>query len=359
MLLWLICAVIAIWMALRHIPSRWDVYRPLPELIALIPLVWIPTAVILLVCVLVGAVPQGITAAALLCVQGLWHAAMLLDMPGPLLRLTGLPERRSTAEHGTHSGDALHVMTLNCRFGRADPISVIRTVRDNHIDVLALQEVTPELLQSLETAGLGTELSYAVTGASRDDDNGGSNALLLRVEANSSEESSITLPAAAIPTATLTLGETSIRFASAHPKSPGRGGRFWHQGIQSLGELGGSPSYWDSEPTSSDAWSDQQIPASAKTRRASAVETVLLGDLNSSLYHPVFRSLLRTSSFFDASYELGKGYHYTFPSSWRWIPALIEIDHVLLTPGLRPVAMKSLPIPGSDHRALVASIRVA
>lgn len=351
MLLWMCCALIGLWMTLRDIPGRYDARRPLPELIALIPLLWIPTTVVLIVAVSTAAWPQSIVAAALLCAQLLWHSAMYVKLPKALLRIYDLPDHLESPGIATvppQSSSAavpddgagieeqrptLKLMTLNCRFGRADAQSIVQLVRNEGIDVLALQEVTPHLLHSLESCGIRAELPFTVTGEAQVDDNGGSNALMLRSKPSTSSGSAIDIPAAATPTATLTIGGRQLRFASTHPKSPGRGGLFWHRGIESLGALDSAAG----------------LPK---------METVILGDLNSSLYHPVFRTLLRTSAFVDASYQLHSGYHRTFPSSWRYVPPLIEIDHVLITPGLRPVSLSTSAIPGSDHRAVIASIRL-
>lgn len=357
MFLWLCCAVIALWMGLRHIPTRWDMYRPLPELIALIPLLWIPTLVILAIAIAYSSWSQGVIAVLLLCIQLLWHSIMYVDLPKPLLRICGVSQRRNyhkqrpelvsstnnAQETATElSTSVLHVMSLNCRFGRADAQSIRKVVTSNHVDVLALQEVTPELLDALESAGVHAELPFTVTGTSRDDDNGGSNALLLRYEPSESSESSINLPAAAVPAATLSINGRKIRFASVHPKSPGRGGRFWHQGISQLGELGN----YDETSYATDS------------SNISLNDTVVLGDLNSSMYHPVFRQMLQNSRFLDSSYELCDGYHRTFPSSWKGVPALIELDHVLFTPGVYPIKLVPLAIPGSDHRAVLATLGI-
>ena len=45
-------------------------------------------------------------------------------------------------------------MTLNCRYGRADANDIIANIRKRGISVLALQEVTDELIARLTEAGL-------------------------------------------------------------------------------------------------------------------------------------------------------------------------------------------------------------
>ena len=39
-------------------------------------------------------------------------------------------------------------MTLNCRYGKASADAIIAAVRERHIDVLALQELSTDLIKS-------------------------------------------------------------------------------------------------------------------------------------------------------------------------------------------------------------------
>ena len=44
--LWIALIICVVWIALGEMPAGWDGHLPLPYLIALIPLLWIPTLVI-------------------------------------------------------------------------------------------------------------------------------------------------------------------------------------------------------------------------------------------------------------------------------------------------------------------------
>ena len=119
--------------------------------------------------------------------------------------------------------------------------------------------------------------------------------------------------------------DAAIAFASAHTKSPMRGCRAWSQGIVGLGRLA--------------------------LQRA----TVVLGDLNCGIDHPSFRKLL-AAGFRDASMSALRKPMVSFPSWLAW--PRIELDHVLISGGIDAERVETLTIPGSDHLATVATLRI-
>lgn len=83
--------------------------------------------------------------------------------------------------------------------------------------------------------------------------------------------------------------------------------------------------------------------------------TVIAGDLNATLDHSLLRSSIAGCA--DAAEQLGKGLVGTFPVSRpRWIG--VQIDHVLVTGGVRPLRVEILDVPGSNHRAVLAEVAV-
>ena len=311
-LLWILLGLIALWMALRFLPAGADWHRPLVELIALIDLLAAPLLVILIWTVVAGAWPQCLLA---LIELTLVSCQRLLYRLPPADR-TGQP----SSDHG------LSVMTLNCRFGRADPEEVVRCVRTYGVEVLALQEVKGKLLESLQDAGLNQRLPYLTQGTASPDDNGGYNAIFSAHQPVKASPSALDLPAAAVPLVELKTSSGPIRVASVHPKSPQRGAKQWGMGIAALARLTHPP-----------------------------VPTIVMGDCNATLQHPTFRAMLAKSGLHDASLHLKAGSHLTFPSASA-LPSLIEIDHILTDGDLVPQSMHALRIPGSDHRALVARL---
>lgn len=80
-------------------------------------------------------------------------------------------------------------MTMNCRYGRADAAEIIRNIRERNISVLALQEVTDDLITRLTEADINELLPYHQFGDAKETDNGGFNVIYSRYE-----------PSAAVPT---------------------------------------------------------------------------------------------------------------------------------------------------------------
>jgi hypothetical protein len=58
----------------------------------------------------------------------------------------------------------LRVMTVNVLYGAADAEWVVETVRAEGVEVLAVQELTPEFEEALDRGGLGELLPHRVTG---------------------------------------------------------------------------------------------------------------------------------------------------------------------------------------------------
>ena len=311
-LLWILLGLIALWMALRFLPAGADWHRPLVELIALIDLLAVPLLAILILTVLMNAWLQCLLALVELTLASCYR-----------LRYR-LPQTDRTSQSSSDHG--LRVMTLNCRFGRADPEEVVRCVRSYGVEVLALQEVKGNLLESLQTAGIHQLLPYLTQGTASPDDNGGRNVILSAARPAIAYPSALDLPAAAVPLVELKTSCGPVRVASVHPKSPQRGARQWGMGIAALAKLAQPPT-----------------------------PTIVMGDCNATLQHPTFRAMLAQSGLRDASLSLKAGSHPTFPSG-RLLPPLIEIDHILMDDDLTAQSMHALRISGSDHRALIAQL---
>lgn len=83
---------------------------------------------------------------------------------------------------------------------------------------------------------------------------------------------------------------------------------------------------------------------------------LVVGDLNATLDHREFRG--GTAGCQDAGAVTGQGLTATWnAASPRWFGA--QIDHVLTGGGPAPVGLRILDLPGSDHRALLARVRMA
>lgn len=320
--------VTAVWIGLRYLPPGADRHRPLIELIALIDLLALPLLVLLVWSVLAQDWAQCLLALLEMTLVTLLGFSYSLRLP---LHLDHLLVGMEAGPPAARKGGTFTVMTLNCRYGRADPRAIVRAVERGSVDFLALQEVSDSLVASLKAAGLDRSLPYRQDGLPGPDDNGGYNVLYSRRRPACSSPDSISMPGSTVPVMEVRMDGRTILLASAHPKSPQRGAADWGAGLSGLTGLTGLSS------------------ADGPT------QTVVMGDLNADFHHPSFRALLARGGFRDASFSLRREEHRTFPAGWG-LPALIEIDHILLTGGLSPTCMKTVRIPGSDHLGLVAGI---
>ena len=80
--------------------------------------------------------------------------------------------------------------------------------------------------------------------------------------------------------------------------------------------------------------------------------TIVVGDLNTVPWDGSFIRFCARA-----------GLHSTTPSMQRtwpsWGPlALIPLDHVLVSPDVRPAALRTVNIPGSDHRGVLADLNI-
>ena len=296
--LWIVLLVCVLWIALSEMPAGWDGHLPLPYLIALTPLLWIPTLAI----AIAGAVRHDTAlaiVAAIVCIASLlrkiayWNNN-LTSINTAQMVADNIAKKRETS-CGTHT---------------------------------SLQELTDDLVAALDEAGLSDLLPYRQLGENKDTDNGGFNGIWIRIEPSDTSPITAVIPAADVPGVCFPIDAMrGITFVSAHPKSPMRGCRDWSAGIIGLGELATSQKQGDI--------------------------TVVLGDLNSGTDHPSFRKLL-DAGFQDAALTEAKGRRATFPSWLPW-PRLI-LDHILFTAGLTASDVRSFTVNGTDHLALAATL---
>lgn len=383
--LWVAILLCALWVALSCLPAGWDGRMPLPYAIALQPFLWIPLAVVAIVAAAIG---QWSICCVALLVAVISMLRRLIAAHRPAGRTgTGMDEMPGAGADEARSAESpivraaehckLRVMTLNCRFGRADAASIVSQVDKRHIDVLALQELTDELVNQLEQAGLSRLLPHRMLGANRASDNGGFNGLWTAAKPIATAIDAAHIPAADVPAVVLrfdghdgntnpsALGTNStesdvtksedtepnglrspitVMIASAHTKSPMRGCTAWSQGVRGLGALTATAADSSSQPGSSSR-------SNGATGAFDAI--VLMGDLNADVDHPSFRALLR-SGFTDAALSAPVRREATYPS---WLPfPRITLDHVLFAGALTAHTSQAFVIDGTDHLALCAAL---
>lgn len=309
--------------------------------LALAALVAVPSLVLTLSLVVASTSPSVIAMQAFSPLAVLGYAAALVLLLAPLGGRTGrrvlvagaglvavalvvstllvAPRWLRDPQAGTAEAPRLVVMTSNLRLGEADAVPVMDAVRDQQVDLLVLQEVTPALQRQLEELGLREVLPH---------------------------DAGVAEPGA---TGTLIYAREPITDVEALATEH----RSYAVTVGGLRVFGVHPAY----PYSTRWERDQRVLVEAARRER---PDLVLGDHNSSLDHPQFRALLDTG-LRDAAEQAGSGWQPTWPvGGFRGIPVpLAAIDHVLVGERLVTVATRTRDISGTDHRALIAEIAVA
>ena len=227
------------------------------------------------------------------------------------------------------------VMTCNVYRGSADAATIVGLVRDQRVEVLALQETSADFVAALDDAGIGDYLPYAQVATS---DGIYGNGIWSATPLGSPSDDDVDSSASFMPGGTVTFGDPAgaentadIRFVSVHTTSPTRG--YWAQWRRSLDEL-------------------------ALMRADTDVRYVFMGDFNATTDHAPFRGFLGTR-FVDAAMAAGHGFAFTWPADRIGVPRFAGIDHIVLDRDIAVGQVTTATVPGSDHAALIATIAVA
>jgi hypothetical protein len=211
------------------------------------------------------------------------------------------------------------VMNANLFAGEGDAQDVVDAVRSEHVDVLVVEEITPDELERLDAAGLAGLLPNRVGEPDRD---------VAGTMVFSNEQ----------------LGEPALLATQFHS---------YRVQVGTLTLLAVHPT----APVLPQAWRrDHDLI------RAEAVEKdvdLIVGDMNATPDHDVMREL-EDAGYRDAGELANEGWQPTWPANhvsiFPLLPPLVRIDHVLLADTLASLGTHTVDIDGSDHLALVATV---
>lgn len=223
----------------------------------------------------------------------------------------------------------VRVMTANIYLGLADA-TALAAAASSDADILAVQELTFDSMRHLANAGLDKEFPYRVL---YPHDIASGAGLWSRYPISSAKP----------------IPGFEMVFLSARLRVPGVA---VDPGIL-VAHMSGP---WPQPITD---WREDMnlLPRAMKdaAMQAHGGAVVVAGDFNSTGSMSTFRQLLR-NGYSDAAEQANAAWTPTYPSNTS-VPPVIEIDHVLLRNCVAS-AVKTLLIPGSDHRALVATVEI-
>lgn len=222
----------------------------------------------------------------------------------------------------------IQVMTANLLRGEADSAEVIRNAALERVDLLVLQEVTPEALRDLERFGIDEAFPFRA-GEPAEGVRGTMAFATSRLRAVERLDTSFGSWAMNLVT---TQGE--VRLYAVHTRPP-------------LGDAQG--------------WADD-LDAIADAAEEDRELDLVVGDLNATPDHAPFRRLADEADLRTAAERANSGWQPTWPSHGEKkvlglpLPVSVQIDHVLVGRSMTAEGTRTLEIDGTDHRALVADV---
>ncbi|SIN37494.1 endonuclease/exonuclease/phosphatase family protein [Micromonospora cremea] len=247
-------------------------------------------------------------------------AAVLIGVVAP---------RALAAPQPAAGGPIVRLLTANLLAGSADARTLVELVRRHRVDVLTVQEFTPDAQAALDRLGLDRLLPHRQLNAQIGTPGSGLYSRWPITDAGVRHNRggwgfSQAYGTLAVP------GAPPVRVESVHPSAP-----------YALDQVGA----WRGDLTT-------QPPATPDGGLR-----ILAGDFNATLDHGPLRALLRTG-YVDAADATGAGLTGTWgPYDGDLIPP-VTIDHVLIDRRIAVRAVAVHDLPGTDHRPVLATIRL-
>ena len=252
-----------------------------------------------------------------------WESAAAAVVAG-LLPWVFVAGYATPAPEPPRPGDPVTMLVVNAHGGRADAEQIVTAVRTNNVDVLVVTELSRTLSNELSDARLGTFLLPQWFRVQDAPDAG------LGVWANAEVGDPRVVAGTRWPAVSFTVPTRSgeLRVVAGHvvPPVPNRAGR-WRSDLSALGSAAGGRDH-----------------------------TMLVGTFNASPWHARYRSMLASAKLVDAADVQGGGLRPTWPT-WTPLP-LVPLDSALVTEDLHVISADTVPVEGTDHRALLVKVEI-
>ena len=226
----------------------------------------------------------------------------------------------------TSAEDEIAIYTHNLWWKHGEPDAIARSIDASDADILVLQEVTPAMIDALgDHPLLAADYRYRASEPSDVDTTG--LAVWSRYPIG---DAAVEVVGTSTPVLRTTIDSPSgpFRLGAIHVTAP-----------------------LDGEATA--AW-DEELSQLADADSSSPA--LLVGDFNATEDHEQFRAILE-AGWTDAHGPKGCGYDATWPEERIW-PTMLRLDHVLTSSHFEILAVDIGDSASSDHRAVIARVRL-
>jgi endonuclease/exonuclease/phosphatase family metal-dependent hydrolase len=282
---------------------RIEAFTPLAMPVYLVLVLWLGVGAVLMQAGRRAPVVAAVVAVVLLGVHVWWFAPQVVGSnPAPAA-----------------GAQRITVMNANLYEGRGSAQDVVDAVRDHHVDILVLEEITPHLLEEMDGLGLAEllpdrvgEPDYMVAGTMILADQPLTDHVRLRTTFQGWEAE-----------------YAGLTVLGVHPVAPV------------------DPAGWRADHA-------------AILKQAESVHAdLIVGDMNATPDHEPMRQL-DDAGFRDASEAANEGWQPTWPANhvgvFPLLPPVVKIDHVLVGEDMASLGTSTVDIAGTDHYALVATV---
>lgn len=216
----------------------------------------------------------------------------------------------------------LTVLTANIALGAGNAGQLADLVRHERVDILAVQEITPDSAERIARSTIAGDLPHSYVRPAK---LAYGTALYSRHPLSAATELT-GFGLKALTAAVDVPGRDELQVFAVHPIPP----------------------------THVDDWAEELDRIRSVLGSVAPDRPVIaLGDFNATVDHPQFRRLL-TGGYRDAGEVAGAGAVLTYPTDKSY-PPMVGIDHILIR-GLTASQVTTHTVDGADHRAVLAKV---
>lgn len=237
----------------------------------------------------------------------------------------------------------IEVLTYNLLFTNATPQSSLQLLQKHPVDILALQEITPDWLQLLKSNSF-LQKTYPYQKYFPDKRTHGYGILskfpIQKVEYLNNDANRPIAQCFEIVHPT----KGKIYTCNAHTASPA---------IAFHSPESFPIAYYKVERMRAKQW--QQITQHIEEKAATIPNRMILGDLNTPDFEPLYYRAMQRE-YVDVFAEVGNGFGFTFPRGRLPFP-IFRLDYILTQGTLQPIEAEVLEKTGSDHFGVKARVQ--